>query len=140
MSVMLIWEAPILTYERAVFEINANHGGAVLDPDGTPIIRLAGNCAIAARTSHRHVPTWNTVRAVTEVLRAQCVSFPIKSRTGSRVRAQAVRKLSSQLFGKRSTPLSQKHFRSQSMYLCSPDSVERASPILPPSVAINVYC
>lgn len=70
---------------------------------------------------------------------AQCISIPVKSRTGSRVTAQAVKKLPSQLFGKGSPPWCQKHFRSQSMYLCSPDSVERASPSFPPSVEISVY-
>lgn len=66
-------------------------------------------------------------------------SMPIKSRTGSRVTAQAMKKLPSQRFGKRSSPLSQEHFRSHSTFFCSPDSVERASPIFPPSVEISAY-
>lgn len=41
----------VLACERALFEIDASDGQVVLDPDGLPLIRPAGNCAIAVGTS-----------------------------------------------------------------------------------------
>lgn len=117
---MPVWEA--LACARVVFKIDASDGRVVLDPDEPPLLRPAGNCAIAVRTSHRHETTWNTIRAVTEVLLARCVSIPIKGSTGGRATAQPVKKLPRQLFGKSSSPLPHMHFSSQSMYkyLCRP--------------------
>lgn len=78
---------------------------------------------------------------VTEVLLARCVSIQTNGSTGGRATAQPVKRLPRQLFGKSSPPSSHMHFSSQSMYeyLCRPTSVERASPIFPPSAEISFY-
>lgn len=60
----------VLACERGVLEINISNGRVVLEPDGLPTIRPAGNGAIAVRTSHMHVTTWNPIQAVTETFLA----------------------------------------------------------------------